>query len=344
MLSGTALRTTEGFIEVNPHRVRLAARVGHGTPRRCPRGEGMAGIVPAEGGLPVKPPSFEYFVPTTLDEAVALLAQHGGEAKVLAGGQSLVPMMNLRLARPAALVDLNRITELDYVRAENGHVTIGALARQRAVERSSDVAERQPLIGAAIRLIGHPAVRNRGTVVGSLAHADPAAELPAVAVALGAEMVVTGSSGERVVAADDFFVSYLTVDLAPDEVLKEVRFPSLSPRTGWSIVEVARRFGDFALAGAVATLTLDDQGAASDARVALFGVADRPVRVPEAEQVLRGERPDDDRIAAASEAARAALVDPPSDVHASAAYRRHVAGVLVGRALREARERAQASG
>ncbi|MDI3340904.1 MAG: xanthine dehydrogenase family protein subunit M [Sphaerobacter sp.] len=292
----------------------------------------------------MKPPSFDYFDPTTLDEAVALLAQHGSDAKVLAGGQSLVPMLNLRLARPAVLVDLNWVAGLDYVRAENGHVAVGALARQRAVERAAEVRQRQPLLGEAIRLIGHPAVRNRGTVVGSLAHADPAAELPAVAVALGAELVVAGPSGRRVVAADDFFVSYLTVDLAPDELLVEARFPALPARTGWAIAEVARRFGDFAVAGVVATLTLDAQGSATDARIGLFGVADRPLRATAAERALLGQPPDDARIAAATEAVRAALVDAPTDVHASGAYRRHVAGVLVGRALSEARQRAQAAG
>lgn len=291
----------------------------------------------------MKPPSFDYHDPATVEEALALLAEHGDDAKVLAGGQSLVPMLNLRLARPAVLVDLNRVANLDYVRAENGQVAVGALARQRAVERAPEMQDRQPLVPAAIHLIGHPQVRNRGTVVGSLAHADPAAELPAVAVALDAEIVVDGPRGRRTVSADDFFVSYFTTALAPDELAVEVRFPVLPARTGWAINEVARRFGDFALVGAVATLTLDDAGSTAGARLALFGVSDRPVRLPAAEQSLLGQAPGEEAFAQAAQAARDALTDPTADVHASAEYRRYVAGVVVERALGEALERARAA-
>lgn len=291
----------------------------------------------------MKPPRFAYHDPASLNDALALLAEHGEEAKVLAGGQSLVPMMNLRLARPSVVVDLNQVQELDYIQLEKGEVVIGALARQRAVERAPEVLALQPLIPAAIRLIGHPQVRNRGTVVGSLAHADPAAELPAVAVALDAEMSLVGPNGRRDVSADDFFISYFTTALAPDEMLVEARFPTLPARTGWAISEVARRHGDFALAGAVATLTLDEAGNTAEARLALFGVSDRPVRLSAAEQALQGQAPDAESFAQAAEVAQSSLTGLTDDVHASADYRRHVAGVLLQRALGEALDRAHAA-
>jgi carbon-monoxide dehydrogenase medium subunit len=288
----------------------------------------------------VKPAPFEYHDPSTIDEAVALLKQYDGEAKLLAGGQSLMPLLNMRLARPQGVVDLNHVAGLDYIREENGWIAIGALTRQRALERSELVRARQPLLHEATRNIAHPQIRNRGTVGGSIAHADPAAELPAVALVLDAELVVTGPGGRRTLPAAGFFVTYLTTLLEPVEVLTEVRVPVLPARTGWSFQEVSRRHGDFALAGAVVTLTLD-RDRCSDARVALFGVASTPVRASAAEAMLHGAKPDERLLAEVARAATADLDAPLSDVHASEEYRRHLAEVMTRRALTEALARAQ---
>lgn len=288
----------------------------------------------------MKPPPFEFFDPTTIGEAVSLLKQHGGEAKVIAGGQSLAPLLNMRMARPGVLVDINRVAELDYIREVDGALTIGAIARHRTVERSATVQKRQPLLHAAVRYIAHPQIRNRGTIGGSIAHADPAAELPAVCVALGAELRVTGPGGERAVKADDFFVTFLTTALGPDELLTEVRLPTPSARTGWAFKEVSRRHGDFALAGAAVTLTLDG-GACSDARIALFGVGSIPLRARQAEQMLKGERPSGSLFERAAHEASQEIGDPLSDIHASAEFRRHIAMTLTRQALSEAAARAQ---
>ena len=291
----------------------------------------------------MKPAPFDYFDPRTVDEAVSLLQQHEGDAKLLAGGQSLMPLLNMRLARPAVLVDLNRVDGLDYIREEHGWIAIGALARQRAVERSALVQARQPLLHAATRFIAHPQIRNRGTVGGSIAHADPAAEYPAVALALDAELVATGPSGRRTIAAADFFVTYLTTALEPSEVLTEVRIPALPARTGWAFQEVSRRHGDFALTGVATTVTLDGGGKCTAARIALFGVGSKPLRAQAAEALLAGERPDEQAIAAAAQQAGDGLDAPLSDIHASAEYRRDVARVLTRRALTEAVARASAA-
>ncbi len=293
----------------------------------------------------MKPPPFEFFAPTSLREAAEILEKYGGEAKVLAGGQSLLPLLNMRLARPAALVDINRISELDYIRPENGSIAIGAGARHRAVERSADVRRLQPLLAEAVRFIAHPQIRNRGTVCGSIAHADPAAELPAVCVALGAEMTAVSNEGQRLIEASDFFVTYLTTALEPDEILTEVRFPVLPPRTGWGFREVSRRHGDFALAGAAAALTLDPGGRCSDARLVIFGAGPTPVRAARAETLLKGQQPSPEALAAAAEEVGREIEEPISDIHASAAFRRHLAKTMAGRALADAAQRAtQASG
>jgi len=202
----------------------------------------------------MKPPPFEYEAPSTVEEVVALLQQHDGEAKIIAGGQSLMPLLNMRFARPSALIDLGRLTDLDYIREENGALAIGAMTTKRSIERSELVKSRQPLLHASTTWIAHPQIRNRGTVGGSMAQADPAAEYPAVALALDAEFVIVGPDGRRSVAASDFFVTYLTTALEENEVLTEIRVPVLPERTGWSIQELARRHGDFAMVGAVATL------------------------------------------------------------------------------------------
>lgn len=287
----------------------------------------------------MKPPPFEYHDPQSVEEAVTLLAEYGGEAKIIAGGQSLMPLLNMRLARPQALVDMRRVTGLDYIRRENGGLAIGALTRQRDVERSADVAELLPLLHTATRFVAHPQIRNRGTVGGSLAHADPAGELPAIAVALDATLVVTGPEGERTVAAHDFFVSFLTTSLSAAEVLTEACFPALRPGTGWSFQEVARRHGDFALVGVAATVALES-GNCRGARIALFGVGGTPLRARRAERLLEGQVPSEGLLQEAATTAGDEIDDPVADIHASAEYRRHVARVLTLRALSEAVTRA----
>jgi CO/xanthine dehydrogenase FAD-binding subunit len=287
----------------------------------------------------MKPPRFEYAAPQKTDEAVALLAQHGDRAKVLAGGQSLVPLLNFRLARPEVLVDVNRVAELAYVRPLASGVAIGALTRQHTVERADVIRERLPIVAEACRLIGHLPVRHRGTIGGSLAHADPASELPAVMVALEAELTATRRDGRRTLPAEQFFTGMLTTALAPDELLTEVRVPGLPPRTGGAFVEIARRAGDFALVGIAALVTLDDGGRVTRARLALCGAGPTPVRAREAERVLVGERPDARVLDEAAEKI-AAATDPPSDIHASAAFRkklaRHVGRQAIDLAVRRA--------
>jgi carbon-monoxide dehydrogenase medium subunit len=286
----------------------------------------------------LKLPSFRYVAPDTLDEVLDVLREYGDEAKVLAGGQSLVPLMALRLARPTVLVDLRRVPGLDNIAATNGSLTIGAMATERSAERAAIVRERAPLLADALPLIGHAAIRTRGTVGGSLAHADPAAELPAVAVALDAQLRATSADGgERTIAASDFFEGFLSTALRPEEVLVAVEFPAARPGTGTAFLEAARRHGDFAIVGAGASVTLDG-GAITDARVALIGVAGVPLRRPEAEQALAGSTGDGETVAQA--AAAAAQLDPPSDLHGSSAYRRHVARILTARVLEQAIARA----
>jgi aerobic carbon-monoxide dehydrogenase medium subunit len=282
----------------------------------------------------MKLPPVEYEAPATIAEAVALLAEHQDEASVLAGGQSLIPLLALRLARPAVLVDINGVTELSGTSRADGWLAIGAMTREYMAEESAAVAAAVPLLAAALPLIGHEAIRSRGTIGGSLAHADPAAELPAVARALDAEFVVRSQSGERVITAADWFQGYLTTARRPDEILTEVRFPAAAPGTGVSFQEVTRRHGDFAIVGLAASLTLAD-GVISDARLAFSGVADVPVRATDAEDLLVGMRPSAELFAEAARLAAAGL-DPPADLHGSSEYRKKVAAALVRRALRAA--------
>jgi aerobic carbon-monoxide dehydrogenase medium subunit len=286
----------------------------------------------------MKLPYVEYEAPTTAGEAVDLLAEHLDEASVLAGGQSLIPLLALRLARPAVLIDINGINELSGVSATDGWVAIGAVTREYVAEESETVADAVPLLAAALPLIGHEAIRSRGTIGGSLAHADPAAELPAVARALDAEFVVRGPSGERIIPAAEWFEGYLTTSRRPDELLTEVRFPAARPGTGISFQEVARRHGDFAIVGLAASLTLSE-GAISDARLAFAGLSDVPVRAADAEDLLMGETPSAELF---DEAARRATddIDPPADLHGSSDYRKKVAATLVRRGLREAADNA----
>jgi CO/xanthine dehydrogenase FAD-binding subunit len=287
----------------------------------------------------VKPPVFDYLVPDSVDEAVKLLGELGDSAKVLAGGQSLVPLLNFRLVRPQHLVDLNGLEDLAGIRQDDGHLVIGAMTRQRAVETSALVRERCPLLAEAVPQIGHAQIRNRGTIGGSLAHADPAAELPAVLAALGGELVVRGARGQRVLTATQFFIGYLTTALAPHELLVEIRLPVVAPRTGTAFLEVSRRHGDFALVGVAATLTLDPSGLCTASAIALTGVGPIPVVASEAARVLVGAKPTPDLLEDVRRRVSTTL-NPDSDLHASSDYRRHVGGVLAKRALALAAERA----
>lgn len=287
-----------------------------------------------EGGW-VKPAQFDYDAPGTVAEAVRLLAEHQGEAKVLAGGQSLVPMMSLRLATPAHLVDINKVAELAGIERVNGSLRVGATVRQSVAEHDAQVADAVPLLARALPHIGHFQIRNRGTVGGSIAHADPASELPAVALALDATMEVEGMAGRRDVAASDFFDSTWTTTMAPEELLCAVRFPIWSGRSGFAVVEIARRSGDFALVGAACGVTVDGDSV-TRAAIALFGVGQTPVRASAAEAALVAGGSLEQVGAEAS-----AGLNPSDDIHASGTYRRQVAAVVVRRALTSALEEAR---
>lgn len=292
----------------------------------------------------MKPAPFEYLAPESLGEAASLLARHGDEAKLIAGGQSLVPLLAFRLATPGVLIDLNGIDELSYLRLEGSSLVIGALARHRDVEHLEELGPRCPLVAEGVSSIGHVAIRNRGTVGGSIAHADPAAEWPSIALALDGEIDAVGPNGTRTIPAGEFFLSYFTTALAPDEIVKEVRLrlPD-GGRVGSTYLELARRHGDFALAGVGAVVTLGESGAISDARLTLTGVGETAVRSLSAEGVLRGAPPGEGLFEEAAMAADADI-EPVSDVHGSSEFRRHIAKVLVRRALRRASERAARAG
>jgi len=291
----------------------------------------------------MKPASFEYFSPTTVDEALLNLSEYGYEAKVLAGGQSLIPMMNFRLAQPAVIVDINNIKELFYLREnpEAGELYIGAMTRHSQVEHSSLVAERAPLISEAMQHIATVQVRNRGTFGGSLAHADPSAELAAVSVALEGSFLLRNQRAERWVPAHEFFVGLFTTVLEADELLVEVKFPPLPQRTGCALLEVARRPHDFALVGVAAVVTLHEDGSCQRARMVFFSVGDGPVAANQAVEMLNGQALTPEVLRAAAETAARQDIDPGSDIHASAEYRQHLAGVLSYRALEKAYKRAR---
>jgi carbon-monoxide dehydrogenase medium subunit len=289
----------------------------------------------------LKPAPFEYVAPRTVEETVDHLTRHGADARVLAGGQSLVRLMNTRLATPAVIVDINRVGGLDAIAVENGSVRIGALARQRAAELSDVVRAHAPLLAEAGAHVAHPSVRRRGTVVGSVAFADPSAELPAALLALDGEAVVAGPGGERTVAAADLFTGAFETSLADGELIIAVRVPRAGDaRAGAAWVEMARRQGDLPVCGAGAVVTLDDAGAIASARVALCGVAATPVRASAVEEALAGAQPTAEAIGSAAERAARDL-DPPSDPHGSAAFRRHLAVVMTRRSVTRAAERAR---
>ena len=292
----------------------------------------------------MKPAPFRYARPQNLADAVELLASRDHDVKILAGGQSLVPMLNLRLVRPAVLIDLNSVPGLDHITpGAAGGLTIGALVRHAALADSAAVLERAPLLAEAARHVGHPAIRHRGTLGGSVAHADPAAELPAALVALDAELVLHGRRGARTIQAREFFLGLMTTALAPDEILLEIRVPPQS--RGWGFAEVVRREGDFALAGVVALV--DRQTGSPErcdsARLVGFGVADRPVRFAAAEAILTSPGGDPGTALTRAAAAAAEACDPPDDVHASAEYRRHLAAVLTEQAVSQALTRLDGS-
>jgi carbon-monoxide dehydrogenase medium subunit len=282
----------------------------------------------------MKLPAFAYACPTTLAEAVQLLASHE-DAKALAGGQSLVPMLAFRLVQPALLVDLRKLDDLRGIRITENGVALGAMVRWREIEDDARLAAAHPLLKAAVAHVAHYQIRNRGTVGGSIAHADPAAEMPGIALTCEAEIAVVGRSGARVIRAAEFFTGALTTALAPDEIIVELRLPPWPARRRWGFQEFARRRGDFALAAAAVFYDEDARGRVINAHVGVIGVADRPLRLPALEALLEGQTIDEATISKA-EAATAAVVDPPGDIHAGAAYRRALAGTMVERALKQA--------
>ena len=283
----------------------------------------------------MKSPAFDYARPTTLAEAVSLLTSREGEAKVLAGGQSLVPMLAFRLAAPTLLVDLNRLSELRYIRIEDDGVRLGAMVRWRQIEDDVRLASAHPLLVTALKHVAHYQVRNRGTIGGSLAHADPAAELPGIVVTCEAEITAIGAAGRRVIRADDFFLGALTTALKPEEIIVELHLPPWPAQRRWGFEEFSRRRGDFALAAAALYYDTLPDGTAGNSHVGVMGVGDRPQRLAQVEAMLNGRLIDGDTIAEAERAA-AATVNPSDDIHASAAYRRALIGTMVERALRRA--------
>ncbi|HKZ70825.1 MAG TPA: xanthine dehydrogenase family protein subunit M [Anaerolineales bacterium] len=288
----------------------------------------------------MKPASFDYAAPNSLEAALALKAQHGDDAKFLAGGQSLIPAMNFRLVQTSLLVDVNNIRELDYVHESNGELHIGAMTRQRRLERDPLVKARAPLLHEAIPWVAHLQIRNRGTIGGSIAHADPAAELPVVVVALGARLKIQSNRDSRWVAAADFFKGLFTVDLAADEMLTEIVLPALPLRTGTAFVEFARRRGDYALMGVAAVVTLDEKGMCQDGRLVFLNAGEGPLNAKQASGMLRGQMLSPKLIDESATLAAQNEIQPMGNVHASAEYQRHLAKVLAKRALKTALERA----
>lgn len=290
----------------------------------------------------MKPAPFEYHVPDSIDEALLLLHEHADTAKLLAGGQSLVPAMNFRVVQPSMLIDLNRLEELDYVREDGECLRIGAMTRERTLEFDVQIEKRSPLLHEAAPHIAHPQIRNRGTIGGSIVNADPAAELPVLMLALNARMKACSVAGERWIPASDFFTGMFSTALEPDEMLIEIEVPSTAARTGWSFMEVAPRAGDYALMGVAATLTLDENGMCQSAKLVYLNAGDGPVDAKEAAQGLGGQILDDDVIAAAAIHASESEITPFGNIHASPEFQRHLANVLTKKTLKQAIERAGA--
>jgi len=290
----------------------------------------------------MKPPPFDYVLAGSVEDAVAALARAAGDAKIIAGGQSLVPMLNFRLLKPSLLIDINGISDLSFIRDDGDAVRIGALTRHRMLETSPLIARCFPVITEAMGYVAHLAIRNRGSIGGSLSHADPAAELPMLALLLDAELTIVSASGSRVVAARDFFLDALTADLNEDELVTEIRLPKLPAGSGFGFAEVARRGGDFALAAVATVLTIAEDRITA-VRIGMMGIGDTPQRAHEAEALLLGQCLDEALLAAARDAVRAE-VTPNTDVHASADYRQHLVGILAERTLGEAWRRARRGG
>lgn len=289
----------------------------------------------------MKPAPFEYYAPTTVEEALSLLTEHGYDAKVLAGGQSLIPMMNFRLVQPSVLVDLNNIPELSYIRPdENGGLRLGAMTRHHQVEIDLLVAECAPLLHETMPKIAYAQIRSRGTFGGSVSHADPSAELGSVSVALGGRFRLQSQKGERWVPANEFFTGLFSTVLEPGELLVEIALPSMPARSGWSLMEVARRPHDFALVGVAAIITLDAKGLCEQARMVFLSAGDVPMVAHKAVEALKGQKPTLEAINASAEIAASEDIDPSSDIHATAEFRRHLANVLARRALEQAFQRA----
>ncbi len=285
----------------------------------------------------MKPPRFLYSAPQTLDEALALLEVYGSDTKILAGGQSLLPLLNMRLAGPSYLLDINAVRSLEYIEARDEYLALGAMTRQRQIERSLLVQQRYPLLVEAVQHIGHMQIRNRGTIGGSIAHADPAAELPALLLCLNGEVVVRSKAGERIIKAEAFFTGYLSTVLEPHELLTEVRLPWLAPQSGWAFLEFARRSGDYALAGAAAVLTPSGDDRCVSAQISYLGIAGAPVRASAVEDILIDTRLN--TLDAAATTSAQLVSDDLADVHATPAYRRALTAELTKRVLHMAWQR-----
>lgn len=288
----------------------------------------------------MKPAPFEYHAPTSLEQALDLMSQHAGEAKILAGGQSLVPAMNFRVVQPSLLIDLNRVVELSFIREEGNAIRVGAMARERHLEFDASIEKRIPLLHEAVPNIAHPQIRNRGTIGGSIVHADPAAELPMLMVALNARLKGKNKSAERWIDAKDFFAGMFTTALEPDEILAEIEIPFMPPRTGWSFMEVAPRSGDYAMMGVAALVTLDKDGKCKSATLAYLNAGDGPVDAVASAQMLAGESLSDKSIESAAVHASENEINPFGNIHASTDFQRHLAKVLTQKALKQAAQRA----
>jgi carbon-monoxide dehydrogenase medium subunit len=289
----------------------------------------------------MKPAPFKYYAPQSVPEVLELLTEHGYDAKVLAGGQSLVPMMNFRLVQPAVVVDINNIPELAYIESHQDGIRIGAMTRHSQAEKDPLIKEKAPLIHETMPQIATVQIRNRGTIGGSLSHADASAELVVVSTALEAQFKIQNQQGERLVPTSEFFLGLLMTSLEPEDLLVEIQFPPMPDRSGWSLKEVARRPHDFALVGVAAVLALDKNERCSEARLVYLSAGDGPISAPDAAAMLVGEDITPDLITEAAEKASADEIDPGSDIHATAGFRRHLANVLTRRALEEALQRAK---
>lgn len=289
----------------------------------------------------MKPAPFEYYAPDSIEPALDLMSQYAGDAKILAGGQSLVPAMNFRIVQPGVLIDLNRVAELSYVREEDSVLRIGAMTRERQLEFNESISRWAPLLKEAAPHIAHPQIRNRGTIGGSIVNADPAAELPVLMLALSARLKAKSVSGERWVDAQDFFMGMFTTALEPDEILVEIELPASPSRTGWSFMEVAPRAGDYALMGVATLITLDENGKCERAKLVYLNAGEGPVEAKEAEKLLIGESLNDSLIESTASKASETEINPFGNIHASSEFQRHLANVLTKKALKQATQRAE---